>query len=111
MTITCFCCDVSPEECLTLRAINEEARERAAGAQSITISRDTYELLKEAAEEWAKDWRRPTQLLRTVRCKSCLSATRIDELSTYHSAMVVHAADCKAARILGLDREHEGKAQ
>ena len=34
MTITCFCCDVSPEECLTLRAINEEARERAAGAQS-----------------------------------------------------------------------------
>lgn len=76
-------------------------------AKEITIPRDHYDLLKEAAEEWAKDWRRPTQLLRTVRCKSCLSATRIDELSTYHSAMVVHAADCKAARILGLPREGE----
>ena len=73
--------------------------------ETVTISRDHYDLLKEAAEEWAKDWRRPTQLLRTVRCKSCLSATRIDELNTYHSAMVVHAADCKAARILGLKRE------
>ena len=64
---------------------------------NITIPRDLHDLYKEAAEEWAKDWRRPTQLLRTVRCKSCLSATRIDELSTYHSAMVVHAADCRAA--------------
>lgn len=71
----------------------------------VTISRDHYDLLKEAAEEWAKDWRRPTQLLRTVRCKSCLSATRIDELNTYHSAMVVHTHNCKAARILGLKME------
>lgn len=69
----------------------------APGPDFVTITRDQLELYKEAAEEWAKDWRRPTQLLRTVRCKSCLSATRIDELSTYHSAMVVHAADCRAA--------------
>lgn len=95
MTITCLNCG----------GLTSHMNGCKGDPETITIPRDLHELYKEAAEEWAKDWRRPTQLLRTVRCKSCLSATRIDELSTYHSAMVVHAADCKAARILGLERE------
>ena len=84
--------------------LRERQSSKSDDAKEITIPRDHYDLLKEAAEEWAKDWRRPTQLLRTVRCKSCLSAT--DRRAKHVSpAMVVHTHNRKAARILGLKRE------
>lgn len=74
--------------------------------KNITIPRDLHELYKEAAEKWAEDATvdvfgldededtPPTRW----RCNGCM---RIE----WRGTPVVHTADCKAARILGLKRE------
>lgn len=74
-------------------------------SSTITIPRDLHELYKEGAEKWAEDQISRftyggTEVLRWS-CDGCSSNTakRLPE---------VHTADCKAARILGLNREGEG---
>ena len=76
---------------------------------TVTVPRDQYELYKEAAEKWAEDATvdvfgldededtPPTRW----RCNGCM---RIE----WRGTPVVHTADCKAARILGLKREGAG---
>ena len=69
--------------------------------ETITIHRDQYERYKEAAEAWARE---QIDIDVTVHpgtqfCRSC------ERGGTSEAAAVTHAADCKAARILGLKRE------
>lgn len=73
--------------------------QEAKQVTTVTISRDHYDLLKEAAEEWAKE-----QIDNGLH--SLCGACKV--LLDNHTP---HRSNCKAARILGLDREHEGKAQ
>jgi len=71
-------------------------------ANTVTIPRDLHELYKEAAERWATNrirFRRSRVLRSAWRCECC------GRSNVEHDSMVVHAADCKAARILGLKRE------
>ena len=73
---------------------------------SITIPRDQYELYKEAAEKWARDcvndqngWCYDHEHC-CWKCMDCYAP-----LDPCDKSPAVHAADCKAARILGLKRE------
>lgn len=68
---------------------------------NITIPRDLYELLKEAAEKWAEGCIYKTFNPETVADFACTHCDRKGD-------PIEHTADCKAARILGLKREGEG---
>lgn len=65
--------------------------------ETITIPRDLHDLYKEAAEEWAKERTDPEEW---NCCRACHASIRFDPQP--------HAHNCKAARILGLNREGEG---
>ena len=67
-------------------------------AKEITIPRDHYDLLKEAAEEWAKDRINAYDGDPLDCCLECRE-------EYVGNGPIVHAADCRAARILGLERE------
>lgn len=73
---------------------------------SITIPRDQYELYKEAAEKWAKEraaldngWSYNHEHC-CWTCMECYVA-----LQPFDQSPVLHAATCKAARILNLKME------
>lgn len=72
--------------------------ERYAWSDNITIPRDLYELLKEAAEKWAEGCIYKTFNPETVADFACTHCDRKGD-------PIEHTADCKAARILGLKRE------
>jgi len=71
----------------------------AAKAETITIPRDLHDLYKEAAEKWARDVALRDHGAAAPECMSC------DRNSEPGDMEVIHTADCKAARILGLKRE------
>lgn len=75
-------------------------------AQTILINRDQYELYKEAAEKWATDAAFKTD----VRFVSDTGSVEIGVMCSQCGAKLAckHAADCKAARILGLKRKGAG---
>lgn len=62
---------------------------------NITVSRDRYDLLKEAAEEWSKEQTDNALHSLCVACKVLLDG------------YTPHRSNCRAARILGLEREAE----
>lgn len=64
-------------------------------AKEITIPRDHYDLLKEAAEEWSKEQTDNALHSLCVACKVLLDG------------YTPHRSNCRAARILGLKREVE----
>lgn len=73
---------------------------------TVTVPRDQYELLKEAAEKWAKEQVDPGNgwsYNNEHCCWTCMDC--YEPLEHWDKSPTVHAADCKAARILGLKRE------
>lgn len=86
------------------------------GEDIVTIPRDLYELLKEAAEKWARaredhdvgfeavNWGDPLRRFLILSCRECDVATR-GKVNDESELSIVHAAGCRAARILGLKRE------
>lgn len=73
---------------------------------TITIPRDLHELHKEAAEKWAKEQVDPGNgwsYNNEHCCWTCMDC--YEPLEHWDKSPTVHAADCKAARILGLKRE------
>lgn len=92
-------------------------RERALNSgEYIMVPRDLYDLYKEAAEKWARaredhdvgfeavNWGDPLRRFLILSCRECDVATR-GKVNDESELSIVHAADCKAARILGLKRE------
>lgn len=73
---------------------------------TITIPRDLHELYKEGAEKWAKEQVDPGNgwsYNNEHCCWTCMDC--YEPLEHWDKSPTVHAADCKAARILGLKRE------
>lgn len=102
MTITCMNCG----------GLTSHMNGCKGDPETVTISRDTYELYKEAAEEWAESckylglsW--GTSRHQVWRCRCCRKEipTHIDHRTPTQFKSLVHTHNCKAARILGLDRE------
>lgn len=75
-------------------------------AQTLLVNRDQYELYKEAAEKWAKDKISEDKHFTTEFGDAVSHETWVCGACNRSSSVnVVHTADCKAARILGLKME------
>ncbi len=80
-------------------------RKLNAEGDTVTVPRDQHELYKEAAEKWARGQIYALGDSLAWSCKSCKALTvGVSRLETDDK----HAANCKAAKILGLKREGEG---
>ena len=100
----CTCADCSFDDTGAIRYPIGEASPEEAN----TIPRDQYELYKEAAEAWAREWSERTSLDgRDKWYRYCGVCERTSAPVTVSESApgFCHTTDCKAARILGLKRE------